>query len=127
MTQPQPGGIGNGMACLRQGGAAGVGAAEQRTGRLDRIARRTGTEPRRDAQGGTERPSKRNQAAMMNIDIKATLKKGSSANGAWNRAQLALLGVPWPPSKGWNAEQIRDCFQLSLDAHGRFVRLRTPS
>ena len=24
-----------------------------------------------------------------------------SAAGGWSRAQLALLGVPWPPPAGW--------------------------
>ena len=62
----------------------------------------------------------------MTLDIEATLKEGSSANGGWNMAQLALLGVPWPPSKCWKAKLIRDGFQPSLNAHERFVRLRTP-
>jgi hypothetical protein len=28
---------------------------------------------------------------------------GRSAAGGWTRVQLAALGVPWPPLKGWKA------------------------
>jgi hypothetical protein len=26
---------------------------------------------------------------------------GKSAGGGWSKEQLALIGVPWPPPKGW--------------------------
>ena len=29
------------------------------------------------------------------------IMSGRSPNGAWTRAQLALIGVPWPPVNGW--------------------------
>lgn len=35
-----------------------------------------------------------------------TLEDTKSSNGGWSKAQLALLGVPWPPVKGWK-EQIQ--------------------
>ena len=28
---------------------------------------------------------------------------GRSARGGWSRAQLTMLGVEWPPMKGWLA------------------------
>jgi hypothetical protein len=31
----------------------------------------------------------------------AFLEKIASGEGGWNRPQLALLGVAWPPVKGW--------------------------
>jgi len=29
------------------------------------------------------------------------LEAGMSAKGGWSKAQLELLGVAWPPAKGW--------------------------
>lgn len=29
------------------------------------------------------------------------IDQGKSARGGWNRKQLALLGIPWPPPRGW--------------------------
>ncbi len=29
------------------------------------------------------------------------LNSGKSKRGGWSRKQLALLGVAWPPAKGW--------------------------
>jgi len=29
------------------------------------------------------------------------IHSGKSERGGWTRAQLALLGVTWPPLKGW--------------------------
>ena len=31
------------------------------------------------------------------------IARGKSEAGGWTRAQLAALGVPWPPVKGWKA------------------------
>jgi len=29
------------------------------------------------------------------------VQEHSTGQGGWTRAQLACLGVPWPPPKGW--------------------------
>lgn len=29
------------------------------------------------------------------------LKDAESINGAWSRKQLEIIGVKWPPPKGW--------------------------
>lgn len=34
------------------------------------------------------------------------LALGRSAAGGWTKAQLALLGVPWPPVTGWKSKVI---------------------
>lgn len=34
------------------------------------------------------------------------LQAGRSSNGGWNQAQFALLGVAWPPQKGWKLRLI---------------------
>lgn len=34
------------------------------------------------------------------------LARGKSAAGGWTKAQLALLGVAWPPVAGWKAEAL---------------------
>jgi len=31
---------------------------------------------------------------------------GQSRAGGWNRAQLELIGVPWPPRPGWKWRAI---------------------
>lgn len=57
--------------------------------------------------------------------IKTTLKDGVSPNGAWNKAQLAVLGVPWPPLKGWKDKLVRKGVRLTAEEHASFVALRT--
>jgi hypothetical protein len=34
------------------------------------------------------------------------IEAGRSDRGGWNRTQLLLIGVPWPPEKGWKARRI---------------------
>ncbi len=29
------------------------------------------------------------------------IRAGESGNGGWSKKQLALLGIAWPPQKGW--------------------------
>lgn len=29
------------------------------------------------------------------------IERGQSGMGGWNREQLKLIGVPWPPIRGW--------------------------
>jgi ribonuclease HI len=46
---------------------------------------------------------------MANIQIEVTdelIDAAMSAAGGWSRKQLAILGVPWPPVKGWRAMLI---------------------
>jgi hypothetical protein len=47
---------------------------------------------------------------------------GRSERGGWSKAQLALLGVPWPPPAGWKAEVIGRA--ISKPDADRFVQLR---
>lgn len=39
-------------------------------------------------------------AAMQEITEKF-LKEGQSKKGGWNKKQLAVLGISWPPTPGW--------------------------
>ena len=34
------------------------------------------------------------------------LDKNRTKNGAWKRRQLEIVGVKWPPKKGWKAKII---------------------
>jgi hypothetical protein len=63
---------------------------------------------------------------MKTIDVQTTLEAGMSANGAWNKPQLAMLGVSWPPIKGWKANLIRSGYRFSVEEHALFVSLRHP-
>lgn len=62
---------------------------------------------------------------MTTVAIEVTLREGVSERGGWNRAQLAVLGIAWPPAKGWKAELIRKDARLSNDVHLEFLRLKT--
>lgn len=35
------------------------------------------------------------------VITKEFLEQGRAENGAWTRAQLEVIGVSWPPKKGW--------------------------
>ena len=35
------------------------------------------------------------------IVTKQWLKDNATLNGSWTRAQLNVLGIEWPPAKGW--------------------------
>lgn len=39
----------------------------------------------------------------MTVITEEFLALGRSTAGGWTKAQLALLGVPWPPVAGWKA------------------------
>ena len=45
----------------------------------------------------------------MMIVTEEFLEKYKTPNGAWNAKQLALLGISWPPKKGWKRRSIGKC------------------
>lgn len=54
------------------------------------------------------------------------IDQGKSARGGWNAKQLAVLGIAWPPLKGWPArlegQEISDeQYQQFLQAGGQNV------
>lgn len=58
----------------------------------------------------------------MTLITEALLHAGCSVAGGWKKAQLALIGVPWPPPAGWKARVIG--LEISDEAAARFVALR---
>lgn len=53
---------------------------------------------------------------------KEMIEAGKSLRGGWSKAQLAMLGVPWPPSSGWKSVVVgRHIKQSELE---RFLSLR---
>lgn len=62
--------------------------------------------------------------ATSSFGVEQTLEDGKSVNRAWSRAQLAILGVAWPPMKGWRAALIRQKLRLSREQHDKFVAIR---
>jgi len=50
------------------------------------------------------------------------LKRGTSRNGGWNKEQLEILGVSWPPIKGWKYRIIGQ--NISDKDAERFLKLR---
>jgi hypothetical protein len=63
----------------------------------------------------------------MNETIKLTSETlhaiGTSNGVGWNRKQLSLLGVKWPPSKGWLKDLIGT--EISVDVYQTLMLLRT--
>ena len=43
----------------------------------------------------------------------ALISEIATARGAWTREQLVLLGVPWPPPKGWRKQLVAEKRTLS--------------
>jgi len=50
------------------------------------------------------------------------IQSGASIAGGWNRAQLTVLGVSWPPKKGW-AKALAGT-EISEDAYAQFLKLK---
>lgn len=55
------------------------------------------------------------------------IEQGRSENGGWNRNQFELLGVSWPPLKGWkerlNGTQMsRVKFEEFLELRGKTIQ-----
>jgi len=48
--------------------------------------------------------------------------RGRSVGGGWTKAQLALLGVSWPPQKGWKSRVIGQ--QIADSAADEFINLK---
>lgn len=59
-----------------------------------------------------------NEAAMVTI-TDDLIESGKSAAGGYSKAQLASLGVAWPPVSGWKKQVIGR--QITSDAAARFV------
>ena len=61
----------------------------------------------------------------MNAPVTITdelIRSGQSDAGGWNRAQLDLLGVAWPPAHGWKIKIIGK--PISADTAAKFLALR---
>jgi len=52
----------------------------------------------------------------------AHVEAGQSRNGGWSEDQLCLLGVEWPPPKGWKAFVVGR--RLPGTTLAAFIRLR---
>jgi hypothetical protein len=50
------------------------------------------------------------------------LDAGRSERGGWLKAQLAILGVSWPPMRGWPARVLGK--EIPDSAAERFVALK---
>jgi hypothetical protein len=50
------------------------------------------------------------------------IKLGASDRGGWNKHQLEVLGVPWPPTEGWKDRIIGT--EISDEDAKEFLYLR---
>lgn len=53
------------------------------------------------------------------------IEDGKSGAGGWNRQQIILLGLTWPPHKGWRKDVIGN--PISEEDAKRFVSLKDRS
>lgn len=75
-----------------------------------RVVERQGT---REAKG---------RGALMEIEVTDELIDAlKTRNGGWKRESLALLGVDWPPKKGWRKRILGTRIQVSDDFNSRQV------
>lgn len=51
------------------------------------------------------------------------LKRGMSGQGGWNAKQFAILGIDWPPRKGWKYGIVNRLWLTPEDAE-TFLALR---
>ena len=58
------------------------------------------------------------------IDIAETIEQGCSDNGGWNKPQLALIGVSWPPVQGWRLRLEKSGRRVCRSVHDQFIALR---
>ena len=79
------------------------------------------------------RPSSDNETMTMNptpettspdVDIAETIEQGCSENGGWNKPQLALIGIAWPPYQGWRLFLEKSGLRVRAEAHEQFIALR---
>lgn len=50
------------------------------------------------------------------------VRQGQSERGGWNREQLRILGVKWPPKKGWRSRVLGR--RISEEDRDRFLAIR---
>ncbi len=63
-------------------------------------------------------------SGLPTLPVAETIEQGCSENGGWNKPQLALLGVSWPPVPGWRTMLEKDGLRVSREVHDQFVALR---
>lgn len=61
-------------------------------------------------------------AAETAVITEELIESGKSERGGWTKAQLAILGVSWPPESGWKRKVIGAIIPQSEAL--RFVELR---
>ena len=59
---------------------------------------------------------------MVTLTREFIFKGASARRRGWNRAQLAAIGVAWPPVKGWLSRMIGQ--QIDDEQAQRFTALR---
>lgn len=58
------------------------------------------------------------------VGIAETIAQGCSERGGWNKPQLALIGVVWPPIKGWRTYLEQSGLRVQGEVHAQFIALR---
>ena len=61
----------------------------------------------------------------MTLLTNALISEVATERGAWTRAQLGFLGVPWPPPKGWRKRLVAEGRVLTDEDVANLRGLRT--
>lgn len=56
------------------------------------------------------------------VVTKEFIESGASDSGGWSKAQLACLGISWPPKQGWKSQLIG--VSISDESSRRFLDLK---
>lgn len=57
---------------------------------------------------------------VITLDI---IEKGKTKNGAWTKRQLEILGVQWPPIKGWKEDVKKALLILDKEQINEFIEI----
>ena len=58
----------------------------------------------------------------MTVITDELVRQGENGSGGWNREQLKIIGVGWPPRRGWIRRAIGKV--ISDDDAARFVSMK---
>jgi hypothetical protein len=60
----------------------------------------------------------------MPLITKEIIEKAKSINGGWSASQLKVIGVEWPPKKGWKEKVIREMVVVNDEQLKQFLNKR---
>ena len=57
----------------------------------------------------------------MPLVTKKHIELAKTKNGGWTKKQLEILGISWPPYKGWKNDVIKNHIIISNELLNKFI------